>query len=76
MYLNKLYMLMPTIVISIKQKRISTACEDIFLLIFLPIKPPITPEAIITASVIKSVSGTDEDAMENNKLAVWAKKII
>ena len=70
MYLNKLYMLMPTIVISMKQKRISTACEDIFLLIFLPIKPPITPDVIITASVIKSISGIDEDAMENIKLAV------
>ncbi len=67
---------MPIIVVNIKQNRISTDFEDIRLLIFLPAKPPITPEMIITARVIKFVSGTDAEKIVKRRLAVCAKKII
>ena len=67
---------MPIIVVNIKQNRISTDFEDIRLLIFLPEKPPITPEMIITARVIKFVSGTDAEKIVKRRLAVCAKKII
>ena len=63
-------MLIVTIVMSIQRKRISTAFEDIFLLIILPIKPPKIPEMIITARVMKSVSGIEEEAKVKIKLAV------
>ena len=67
---------MPIIVVNIKQNRISTDFEDMRLLIFLPAKPPITPEMIITARVIKFVSGTDAEKIVKRRLAVCAKKII
>lgn len=67
---------MPIIVVNIKQNRISTDFEDIRLLIFLPAKPPITPEMIITARVIKFVSGIDAEKIVKRRLAVCAKKII
>ena len=67
---------MPTIVMSIQQNKVSTAFDDIFLLILLPTNPPTTPEKIMVASMKISISGMEEVAKENIKLAVWAKKII
>ena len=69
-------MLIPTMMISIQQNRVSTDLEDIVLLILLPMYPPITPEIIIVVRAKMSIWGTEEDAKENIRLAVWAKKII
>lgn len=76
MYFTRLYMLIPIIVINIQRNSISTVRDDIFLLIFLPRKPPRIPDDIITASAIMSVLGIDRDAKVKIRLAVCAKNII
>ena len=48
-------MLIPTMMISIQQNSVSTDLEDIFLLILLPMYPPITPEIIIVVRAKMSI---------------------
>ena len=62
--------------ISMQEKRISTAFVESFLLIFLPQKPPVIPETIITPRANTSIGGTEKVASVKIRLAVCAKKII